>query len=78
MMHAISECSSGLGLSNFSTSSANNIYWNAMVAPEKTVLIDFYDSLKTYVGETEGEEDVFEDDLSTVLGTKRSNGYFSP
>ena len=57
-----SESSSIVGVSNFSTSSANNMYWNAMVSPEKTGLIDFYDSLNMYVGETEGEEEVFEDD----------------
>ena len=49
------------------TSSANNMYWNAMVSPEKTGLIDFYDVLENYVGETEGEEEVFEDDRSTCF-----------
>jgi hypothetical protein len=38
---AFSESSSVVGLSNFSTSSANNMYWNAMMSPEKTGLIDF-------------------------------------
>ena len=74
---AISESSSLVGVSNFSSSSSNNMYWNAMVSPEKTGLIEFYDSLKTYVGETESEEDVFEDDLSTSFGSERSNGLCS-
>jgi len=74
---AFSESSSVVGLSNCSTSSANNMYWNAMVSPEKTGLIDFYVSLENYVGETEGEEEVFEDDRSTFFGTERSNKYFS-
>ena len=74
---AFSESSSVIGLSNFSTSSSNNMYWNAMVSPEKTGLIDFYDSLENYLGEAEGEEEVFEDDRSISLGTERSNGYFS-
>jgi len=74
---ALSESSAVVGLSNFSTSSANNMYWNAMVSPEKTGLIDFYVSLENYVRETEGEEEVFEDDRSTSLGTERSNSYFS-
>jgi hypothetical protein len=74
---AFSESSSVVGLSNFSTSSANDMYWNAMVSHEKNGLIDFYVSLENYVGETEGEEEVFEDDRSTSLGTERSNGYFS-
>jgi len=67
---AFSESSTVVGLSNCSTSSANNMYWNAMVSPEKTGLIDFYVSLENYVGETEGEEEVFEDDRSTSLGTE--------
>ena len=74
---AISESSSVVGSSNVSSSSSNNMYWNAMVSPEKTGLIEFYDSLKTYVGETESEEDVFEDDLSTSFGSDRSNGLCS-
>jgi hypothetical protein len=74
---ALSESSAVVGLSNFSTSSANNMYWNAMLSPEKNGLIDFYVSLENYVGETEGEEEVFEDDLSTSLGTERINGSFS-
>jgi hypothetical protein len=69
---AFSESSSVIGLSNFSTSSSNNMYWNAMVSPEKTGLIDFYDSLENYLGEAEGEEEVFEDDRSISLGTERT------
>ena len=46
------------------------MYWNAMVSPEKTGLIDFYVSLENNVGETEGEEEVFEDDRSISLGTE--------
>ena len=46
------------------------MYWNAVVSPVKIVLFDFYVSLENYVGETEGEEEVFEDDRSTSLGTE--------